>query len=308
LRHYTYITVRPLPPFFTHRHRIVYSRIELVNDIAEIQHPAVRAVLAEARVPEGLEIHYDGDLPARSGLGSSSAFTVGLLNAVKTLYGTSLCKKALAAEAIRIEQQVIGEMVGSQDQTWAAHGGFNRFDFRTDGSISVKPVALAENRERALLGSLMLYYTGISREAEVIARSQVANFGARQAELERIGGLVDEAEALLASDRPIDGIGALLHEGWQIKRGLADGVTTDLVDDIYHRARQAGATGGKLLGAGGGGFILLFAPAERHAAVRQALAGLTEVPVDIDPDGSRVVYTSPALDPASTRLAAPAGD
>jgi len=293
LSHYTYITVRPLPPFFAHRHRIVYSQIELVNEVSEIRHPAVRAVLSEAGVRDGLEIHYDGDLPARSGLGSSSSFTVGLLNAVLALQGRALSKDELTLEAIRIEQRVIGEAVGSQDQTWAAHGGINRFRFHTDGGITVEPLALSGDRQRALRDSLLLFYTGISRTAELVARSQIENFKNRQADLHRVGALVDEAERVLQSDRPIGELGEMLHEAWQIKRSLSDGVTTDLVDGIYDRARRSGATGGKLLGAGGGGFMLFLAPPERHDAIRQELRELTEVPVDMDMLGSRVIYASP---------------
>ncbi len=291
---YCLISVRYLPPFFEHRHRIVYSQIENVRELGEIQHPAVRAVLQETRVERGLEIHHDGDLPARSGLGSSSSFTVGLLNALAALNGRMIAKRDLADEAIRIEQQVIGETVGCQDQVWAAYGGFNRIDFHRDGGYSVKPLIIALDRRQALVEHLMLFFTGITRYSSEVAAAAVANIPSNAGSLKPMQSLVDDAEAILTDgSRDLCDIGRLLDETWRLKRGLAAAVSTDHVDAIYAKARQAGALGGKLLGAGGGGFILLFVPPDERAAVRDSMAGLVEVSFDIDHDGSSIVLYRP---------------
>jgi len=293
INRYCYITLRHLPPFFKHRHRIVYSQIEAVSEVDEIKHPAVRAVLAELAVTEGLEIHHDGDLPARSGLGSSSSFTVGLLHAINALRGQMTTKHSLAQEAIRIEQDVIREDVGSQDQIWAAYGGFNRIDFGAEG-FRVSPVIMPERRSRELLDHLVLYFTGFQRYASDVARQKLQNFGEKQRQLQRMHAMVDEAVAVLGDrNRPITEIGELLHEGWCNKRELAAAVSTDEIDRIYETGRAAGAIGGKLLGAGGGGFFLFFVPPERRAALRQAMGELIEVGIDVDRDGSRIVLFEP---------------
>ena len=294
INRYCYISLRPLPPFFEHKHRIVYSRIETVREIAEIEHPSVRAVLQESGVTEGLEIHHDGDLPARSGIGSSSSFTVGLIHALRAYAGRMSSKRELAEEAARIEQDVIGESVGNQDQVWAAYGGLNRIDFHRDGSYLVAPVVVSREREQELLDHLMLVFTGLSRTAEIIARDTVANIGARSTQLGAMHGMVDEAAAILAEPAAdIRQLGALLHEAWALKRSLASSVSYDVIDGIYREAREAGAAGGKVLGAGGGGFLLLFVEPARRQAVRQRLRTLIEVELGIDRSGSSVVLYHP---------------
>lgn len=291
---YCYISLRPLPPFFEHKHRIVYSRIENVREIAEIEHPSVRAVLGEAGIEEGLEIHHDGDLPARSGLGSSSSFTVGLLNAIHALRGRMVTKQFLAEEAIRIEQEVIAENVGSQDQIWAAYGGLNRIDFHRNGSFAVTPLIMTMERQNELLGHLMLLFTGVSRHASEIAKHKIANLTSRVRNLEGLRSLVDEAQGILTDPAAdIREIGRLLHEGWLLKRGLAEEVSTSMIDEVYQAGRAAGAIGGKILGAGGGGFILFFVEPERRRAVRERLSHLIEVSIDIDHTGSGVVLYRP---------------
>lgn len=291
---YCYISLRPLPPFFDHKYRIVYSKIENVGSVAEIQHPAVRHVLAETGVDFGVEIHHDGDLPARSGLGSSSSFTVGLLNAVYAQRGRMVSKQELAREAIRIEQEVIRESVGSQDQVWAAYGGMNRIDFAGDGSFTVSPVVLGAERQRRLLGSMLLVFSGLSRNAPEIAEKKIANLARRERHVRAMVALVDEALGALADERrPLAEIGRLLHESWRLKRELTDGITTPHIDSLYEAAREAGAVGGKLLGAGGGGFLLFFVEPERRARVTERLAGLVHVGVDVDRAGSRVVVYEP---------------
>lgn len=291
---YCYITLRELPPFFEHKHRIVYSRVELVRGLEEIQHPAVRAVLQEKRITHGVELHHDGDLPARSGLGSSSSFTVGLLNALAALEGRMLTRQELAVEAIRIEQEVIREHVGSQDQVWAAYGGLNRVNFHTDGTMAVLPVVIPPARRAALESSLMLFFTGFSRFASEVAKKKIDNFAAREAHLKGLKATVEEGLAILQDDRrPLDDLGVLLHEGWRLKRELADGVSTPAIDEIYNAGRAAGALGGKLLGAGGGGFMLFYVPLERRGAVREQLKDLIHVGFRIEGEGSKIVLYEP---------------
>lgn len=290
---YCYITLRTLPPFFEHKHRIAYSKVETVNDIADIQHPAVRAVLAEMGVASGVEIHHDGDLPARSGMGSSSSFTVGLINTLLAKQGRMATKKQLAEEAIRIEQRVIGENVGSQDQIWAAYGGMNRITFHRDDSFDVSPLILPVERRKQLLGSLMLFFTGFSRYADKIAAKQIANLANREAHLHQMVAMVDQAIAIMGGNGPLDDLGRLLHQSWLLKRELADAVTTPEIDAIYQAALEAGAVGGKLLGAGGGGFMLFYVAPENQAAVKARLDSLIHVDFNIDMAGSKIVVYEP---------------
>lgn len=291
---YCYITLRKLPPFFQHKHRIVYSKLELVQAIDEIQHPAVRAIFSDRGISTGMELHHDGDLPARSGLGSSSSFTVGLLNALYALDGKHATRRQLGEEAIRIEQEVIGEAVGSQDQLWAAYGGLNRIDFNTDGTFAVMPVVMPPERRKALEGSLMLFFTGFSRFASEVAQKQIDNFAKREANLRSLRATVDEGLAILGdSNRDLDDIGRLLHQGWLIKRGLAEGVSTPAIDEIYEAGLSAGVIGGKLLGAGGGGFVLFYVPPERAAKVRERLQNLIHVTFRIEGEGSKIVVYEP---------------
>lgn len=291
---YCYITCRPLPQFFDHKHRIVYSKIECTNNNDEIQHPAVRAVLNWAKVDQGLEIHHDGDLPARSGLGSSSSFTVGLLHALQGLNGKMASKDSLARDAIHVEQNVIGENVGSQDQVSAAFGGFNRIEFNRNDSFEVAPIILPVQRRQELNDHLMLFFTGFSRVASEIAKSQIDNLKNREKELKLMYEMVDEAINILQNKKEsIDSFGKLIHSSWQYKRSLSDRVSTPEIDNIYQAAIEAGAIGGKILGAGGGGFLLVFARPERHAEIRKRLINLIHVPFEFEDSGSRVVLYQP---------------
>lgn len=292
---YCYITCRYLPPFFEHKYRIVYSRIENVQNISEIQHPAVKAVLETYNCTNGLEIHHDGDLPARSGLGSSSSFTVGLINAVMALRGQYISKEELARQAIHVEQTVIRENVGSQDQVSAAFGGLNRIEFRRDGSFDVAPIVLPIERLAVLQSHLMLCFTGLSRIASEVAQSTIDNMDQREAELRHMGALVDQAIAVLQSKTtPIEEFGQLLHESWVQKRKLSDRVSTGQIDALYDTARSLGAIGGKLLGAGGGGFFLLFVKPEHQQKVREKLSRLVHAPFRFETAGSRVVLYQPS--------------
>ena len=290
---YCYLTCRHLPPFFEHRIRVVYSKIEDCHGIDEIKHPAVREILRLLHFERGVEIHHDGDLPARSGIGSSSSFCVGLLHAMYALMGRMPSKRQLALEAIRIEQEILRETVGSQDQMTAAHGGFNHIVFSENGEISLRPVTLSERRLRELDSHLLLFFTGIRRTASDVAASYVENLNANKRHLRIMKDLVDEALAALQSERDLDPFGELLHEAWLAKRGLSREVSNLEVDEIYQAALAAGALGGKLLGAGGGGFLLLFASPDRHEAIKRKLDRLIHVPFHFESGGSQIIFFDP---------------
>lgn len=292
---YCYLTCRYLPPFFQHRYRVVYSRIETVCQIEDIEHPAVRAVLRYTNQDRGLEIHHDGDLPARSGLGSSSSFTVSMLHALSALDGKYVTKDDLAKQAIHVEQNIIKEHVGSQDQISAAYGGFNRIDFHSgEQGFSVEPVMLSSARKRVLQDHLMLFFTGFSRIASEIAHSKILNMQHRVTELKQMHAMVDESIQILHNPAtPIDDFGRLLHENWQYKRSLSQKVSTPEIDALYEAAREEGAIGGKILGAGGGGFLLLFVQPSLQEKVRMRFKDLIHVPFRFEDSGSRVVLYQP---------------
>jgi D-glycero-alpha-D-manno-heptose-7-phosphate kinase len=291
---YCYISLRRLPPFFEHKSRVVYSQVELVNEVSEIKHPAVRGILSEMGIEEGLEIHHDADLPARSGLGSSSSFTVGLLNALYALESKMISKRELGREAIRIEQDVLKENVGSQDQLWAAYGGFNRIDFHSDGSFAVTPIILSQDRREQLSRSIMLFFTGFTRFASDFAEEKIKNMNSRKSQLQSIRSIVDSAiDVLVDKNAPLRELGELLHESWRMKRELADRVSNNQIDEIYEAGREAGAIGGKLLGAGGGGFMVFLVEPEKRDDVRERLKNLIQVNVGFDDEGSKIVLYQP---------------
>ncbi|MCM8776615.1 MAG: kinase [Candidatus Omnitrophica bacterium] len=287
---YCYITCRYLPPFFSHKSRVVYSKIENVNDVSEIQHPAVQAVLRHMGITEGVEIHHDGDLPARTGLGSSSAFTVGLLHSLFALKQIMPTKTQLAMEAIHIERNILHENVGNQDQVSAALGGFNRIVFRQDDGLELQPVIMPRERLRQFQDHLMLYFTGFQRMASEIAKEQIANTLHRKAELERIYEMVDEALSILIGNGNLVEFGKLLHESWRIKQQLSNRITTPAINAISEAAMDAGAVGTKLLGAGGGGFMLLFVRPEDQPKVRERLKSLLYVPFRFETQGSQIIF------------------
>jgi len=289
-----YITCRRLPPFFEYHSRISYSRIENVNQNSAIEHPSVRGCLRHLGIDQGVEIHHVADLPARTGLGTSSAFTVGLLLGLYALRDQMRNKHALASDAIYVEQEVIKEAVGSQDQISAAYGGFNRINFNIDGSFEVKPVITSADRLAALQQHCALFFTGFSRTASEIAKEQIRLTSQRKNELERMFQMVNEAEAIVTNpNRSLDEFGHLLHECWQVKKTLTNKITNTNLDDIYEAGRSAGALGGKLLGAGGGGFMLFFVPPERREALRRRLKNLLCVPMKFSDRGSHVVVYEP---------------
>ncbi|HIN88668.1 MAG TPA: kinase [Nitrospinaceae bacterium] len=291
---YCYISCRHLPPFFEHKHRIVYSKIESVKTTDEIQHPVVRAVLSNLSISAGLEIHHDADLPARSGLGSSSSFTVGLINVLNALKGLQISKQDLAKQAIYLEQKVLKETVGSQDQVLAAFGGFNRIDFYPDDSFNISPAIINKDLLGKLQSHMLLLFTGISRFSSEIARDKVSNFSNHFQELTQIKAMVDEGMSILQNpSTPIIDFGKLMHESWKLKRSLSVKVSTPKIDEIYEAGIKAGAIGGKILGAGGGGFILFFAEPENHNKILERLKSLVHVAFHFDNVGSKIVVYEP---------------
>lgn len=300
---YCYLTVRYLPPFFEHRIRVVYSKIENCQSIDEIVHPAARETLRFLEIERGVEIHHDGDLPAGSGMGSSSAFTVGLLHALHALQGRMPGKRQLAMQSIHIEQELIHEAVGSQDQISAAFGGFNQISFLPDGSFNVTPITVGRDRLAELNASLMLFYTGIRRMSSDVASTYVNGFEEKKRQLRIARDLVDEGISILASDRDLVAFGELLREGWEAKKSLSPLVSNSDIDDLYAAALKSGAVGGKLTGAGGGGFLLLYVPPDRQDSVRNALSRLIHVPFRFEYSGSQIIFLDAEEDYADAERA-----
>lgn len=290
---YCYLTCRWLPPFFAHKSRVVYSIIEDVQRVEDIQHPAVRECLLELGIRDGIEIHHDGDLPKMTGLGTSSSFTVGLLHALHALRGEFRSKMQLAQEAIRVERERCGDRVGSQDQVCAAYGGLNRIRFAPDDDVVVEPVPLPAERMKAFQDSLLLFFTGFSRYSSEVVAEQLQNVPQKGKELSAMAAMVDEGHRILTADRDLGDFGHLLHESWLLKRSLSSRVSTPEIDEMYATARKAGALGGKITGAGGGGFLLLYVEPDRQPAVRQALANLLHVPFDLDHAGTQIIFSNP---------------
>jgi len=288
---YCYINCRYLPPFFKHKHHIVYGKVEFAKDISEIQHPAVRECFSFMNIDRGIELHHDGDLPARAGLGTSSAFTVGLLNALYALKGKIVAKRHLALDAIHVEQDLIKENVGSQDQISSAFGGFNKIDFNDSQEFRVQPITLKEEKYKLLQDHMLLFFTGFSRTASEIASEQIKKTPEKKKELKRMAEMVDEAiDILNENDSDLTDFGKLLHENWMIKRRLTNKITTPAIDKIYDIAIKAGSLGGKLLGAGGGGFILFFVEPEKQPRVKEKLKNLLYVPFRFENLGSQIIY------------------
>lgn len=293
---YCYIGTGFLPPFFGIKHRIIWSHIEAVNSAAEIQHPAVRAGLATLGYDddEGIELFHQGDLPARSGIGSSSAFAVGLVNVLTAMRGRTLDAHDLAVSAMDLEQNKLKEAVGCQDQIASAYGGMNIIKFERDDSFSVTPLGLSEARREGFEQWLMLFYTGSSRLSSDYAKKLINNLEANARHMKRMREMVEAGAEMLHGGR-IEEFGRLLHESWKLKRGLANGTSSTTIDRIYDDAQRAGAIGGKLLGAGGTGFMVFVVPPERQPAVAKALSDLITVPVSADFTGSTIIYRKEEL-------------
>jgi D-glycero-alpha-D-manno-heptose-7-phosphate kinase len=294
---YCYVTVRYLPPFFKYKYRIRYTKREETQTISEIKHPSVRECLTFVGFDRGVEVQHNADLPARIGMGSSSTFTVCLLNALYALKGKMVTKRQLALEAIHIEQDIIKENVGSQDQTMAAFGGINRIEFGGPQQIQVQPVTVDAQKLQFLHDRLMLFFTGFARTASPIAGEQIKRTPEKKTELERMYEMVDEAIGILNGSRSdLNDFGKLLHESWMIKRSLTRKITTPFIDEIYEVAIKAGALGGKLLGAGGGGCILFFVEPERQDKVREELKKALYIPFEFENLGAQIIYYAPRSD------------
>ena len=292
---YSYISINPLADLFEYAIRVTYSRTELVDHIDQIEHPSVRECLRYMKLERGLEIHYVGDLPARTGLGTSSSFTVGLLHALHAFKGEMVCRRQLAEEAVYVEQELIRERVGVQDQHTCAHGGLLHLRFACNGAVSAQPLPLSAERLGRFHEHLMLFYTKVRRNAHDVLDEQLESTrqGTITSELRSLGALVDQGIEVLAGNAPIAAFGELLHDAWMIKRGLSSKVTTPQIDAHYLQARGAGAVGGKLLGAGGGGFLLLLVPPDRQAAVERVLGDLHRVQFAFDDTGSSLLFYQP---------------
>lgn len=291
---YCYVNTRYLPPFFECKYRLRYLKNEEVNEIRQIQHPSIRECLNFLDFKYGLEVQHNADIPGMSGLGSSSAFTVGFLNALHALSGENISKEKLAKDAIYIEQHRIGENVGSQDQTIAAFGGFRKIEFLPYEHMKIFSIDISSERKKELNDNLLLFFVGFQRNASEIAGEQIKNTPNKTEELHVMHRLVDDAYAILIDEKKsLDEFGELLHEGWKIKKSLSSKISNPVIDEIYDTAISSGALGGKILGAGGGGFMLFYVQKENQERVRSKLSGLLEVPFEFEEFGSKVIYQLP---------------
>ena len=289
---YVYVTVRHLPRFFDYSNQLTYSKIERINNIDEMEHPMVRNAMKLLDMHE-LIINYDADLPARTGLGTSSSFAVGLLNAFHSLKGKQKDKRTLADEAIYVERVMCNEAGGLQDQIAASFGGLNRIDFTADG-YEVKPLNISEERKEKLNSNLLLFFTGFSRFSSQIQEDTKKNIEDKTKTLLMMKDMVDTAENILIDEnKDLDEFGRLLHETWKLKRSTGNKISTNEIDMIYDKALNAGALGGKLLGAGGGGFMLFYVPDEKKENVKKELKDLLQVPFSFENEGTSVIYYVP---------------
>ncbi len=289
---YAYVTVRHLPPFFDFKTQLTYSKEEKVNDNSEIVHPAIRNAMQWLDM-HNIRLTYEADLPARSGLGTSSSFAVGMLSAFYALKGKYADKRKLADDAIYLERELCKEAGGIQDQIAASFGGFNRINFSRDG-YTVNPVIISPERKKELNNNLMLFFTGFSRFSSDIQKGTEKSMKDKTKQLLEMYHLVDEAEKILTDkNTSLEEFGKLLDYTWKLKRGISSGISTDSIDEQYDKAIKAGALGGKLLGAGGGGFLLFYVPNDKQTAVKKALEGQMYVPFKFENDGTKVIYYQP---------------
>ncbi|MBQ3762484.1 MAG: kinase [Clostridia bacterium] len=290
---YVYVTVRHLPRFFDYSTEISYSRLERVTNINDIEHPAVRNAMKMLDMHE-IRLTYEADLPARSGLGTSSSFAVGMLNAFYSLKGKYASKKQLADDAIYLERTLCQEAGGWQDQIAASFGGFNRINFSKDGTYDVVPVIIHPDRKKQLQDNLMMFFTGFTRFSSDLQKANAVGYAEKVAQLREMLSLVDDAEEVLTNKSgDLDEFGQLLDHTWRLKRQTGGAITTNSIDALYEKGVAAGALGGKLLGAGGGGFLLFYVQPEKKAAVREAMKDLLYVPFAFEDGGTRVIHYTP---------------
>ena len=293
---YCYVNVRHLPPFFDYRTELSYSKTERVTSIESIQHPAIRNAMKMLNMHE-IRLTYEADLPARSGLGTSSSFAVGMLSAFYALKGRYADKKKLADEAIYLERVLCGEAGGWQDQIAASYGGFNRINFNKDGTYDVLPIIISSERKKQLDHNLMMFFTGFTRFSSDVQKANAASPETQEAKEKRLLemlDLVDDAEDVLTNKkRDLDEFGRLLDHTWKLKRQTGSAVSTSNIDALYQRGIEAGALGGKLLGAGGGGFLVFYVQPEKREVLKAAMHDLLYVPFHFEDGGSRVLYYSP---------------
>lgn len=289
---YCYVNVRHLPRFFDYSTELSYSKTERVTDIAEIEHPAIRNAMKMLDMHE-IRLTYEADLPARSGLGTSSSFAVGMLNAFYALKGKYVDKKRLADEAIYLERVLCNEVGGWQDQIAASYGGFNRINFSAD-RYEVLPLIINPERKKRLNENLMMFFTGFTRFSSEVQKTNVSGKQDKTARLREMLNLVDEAEKILVDkNTDLDEFARLLDYTWKLKRQTGSAVSTDSIDELYTKAIRAGALGGKLLGAGGGGFFVFYVLPEYHAIVRKAMSNLLYIPFEFENGGTRIIHYTP---------------
>lgn len=287
---YIYLSITKFySKLFDHPIRIAYSQIENVDSINEIKHGPFRECLRLHGICNNVELNYSAELPAYTGLGSSSSFTIGLLNSIHAFKNNPVDKNQLVQEAIHVERDILHESVGYQDQTFAAHGGFNIIKFRNGGEIEVKPIPISQERKKNFENHLILFFTGIKRRAADVIHKQLKKVDENKKSLQLMRSLVDDGYNLLAGDSNLEGFGNLLHKNWILKRSLDDSISNNIIDKIYEDGMKSGALGGKLLGAGGGGFIIFFVPLDSKQKVREKLNYLTEIPIKIDSKGSQIL-------------------
>ncbi len=289
---FCYINTRYLPPFFKYKYCIRYYEREERLKIDEIKHPSVRECLKFSKIKDGIEIVHNADLPALSGLGSSSSFTVGLLNALSALKGRMLTKKELTNNAIYIEQKMIKENVGSQDQSAASFGGLNRIDFGGPNELVVNPIVLDKSYEKKFQDNLLLIFTGLSRKASVVAKEQISKIRDNKKKYLKLYDIVNEAEEILRNKKNVDQIGELLKYQWKIKKTLSSSITNEKIEKIISVGEKNGAIGAKLLGAGSGGFIVFYARKKNHQKILKSLKKHLYVPFRFDHTGSQIIYYS----------------
>lgn len=287
---YCYVNVRDLPPFHEFKTELIYLEREKINNNAEIKHPLIREAMNWFNL-SNLRVIYDADLPARSGLGTSSSFAVGLISAFYSLTGKFVDKKKLAKDSIYLERFLCKESGGIQDQIAASYGGFNRIDFN-ENDFTVKPITISKDRIKELDNKLLLFFTGYSRFSSKIQDKFIENIDKKNDILNQLKNTVDKAEQILIGDGNLDEFGKLLDFAWELKKSTSNEVTNENINEYYNKAKKAGALGGKILGAGGGGFLLFYVSEENQMTVRSALSDLMEVNFNFENGGTRVIFYS----------------